>query len=191
MKGSRPLTKDEVTMVFNKLGSLNNRYGKRNQLLFLMGVKTGFRISELLSIKVKDVIQHNKVTARVTVTKANMKNQVESRSVALHEAVKPLILDLVTTTGLSSDDFLFSSQRGENLTREMAHIILREAFECCRLTGKLGTHCCRKTFAQSVYELLDHDLVKTQAALGHKWVTTTAQYISFHEEDVDAAVLSA
>lgn len=191
MKGCRNLSPEEVTKVFNKLGNLNNRYGKRNQLLFLMGVKTGFRISELLSIRVKDVIQHNKVTARVTVTKANMKNQVESRSVALHEAVKPLILEHVQAAGLGHDDFLFCSQNGTQLSRRMATHVLEEVFDVLQMDGKLNTHSMRKTFANNVHELLDHDLVKTQKALGHKWVTTTAQYISFKEEEVDAAVMSA
>jgi len=191
MKGCRNLTPDEVTKVFNKLGDLNNRYGKRNQLMFLLGVKTGFRISELLSIKVKDIIQHNKVTTRVTVTKANMKNQVESRSVALHEAVKPLILEHVKEAGLGPHDFLFCSQNGTQLSRRMATHVLEEVFDVLRMDGKLNTHTLRKTFANQVYSLLDHDLVKTQAALGHKWISTTAQYIAFREEDVDAAVLSA
>jgi len=191
MKGSRPLTPEEVTMVFTKLGSLNNRYATRNQLMFLMGVKTGFRVSELLSIRVKDVIQHSKLVTKVTVTRANMKGKIESRAVALHDECKPLIQKWVTEAGLDSDDYLFGSQRGGNLTREMAHRILKEAYECCRLTGKLGTHCCRKTFANNVYDRLDHDLVKTQKALGHKWVSTTAQYISFREEDVDEAILAS
>lgn len=191
MRGSRPLSPEEVKMVFAKLGSLNNRFALRNQLMFLMGVKTGFRISELLSIRVKDVIQHGKLVTKVTVTRAAMKGKIESRAVALHEECKPLIQKWVTEAGLEADDFLFASQRGGNLTREMAHRILKEAYECCRLTGKLGTHACRKTFADQVYNKLGHDLVKTQKALGHKWVSTTAQYISFREEEVDEAILAS
>jgi integrase len=191
MKGSRNLTKDEVTAVFNKLGDKHNRYAKRNQLMFLFGVKTGFRISELLSIKVKDVVQYNKPVTRVTVTKANMKGNIESRAVALHEAVKPLILEHIKEADLGPDDYLFTSQDGTRLNRRTATAILDKAFELLQLDGKLSTHAMRKTFANNVHELLDHDLVKTQKALGHKWISTTAQYIAFREEDVDAAVMSA
>jgi len=32
--------------------------------------------------------------------------------------------------------------------------------------------------------------VKTQAALGHKWITSTAAYLSFKEEEIEEAILS-
>lgn len=191
MKGCRPLTPEEVQMVFEKLGTKFNRYRTRNQLLFLMGVKTGFRISELLSIKVKDVLQYGKPVTKVSVSRRNMKGKIESRAVALHEDCKPLIQQWVTEANLSADDYLFISQKGKHLTREMAHKIMKEAFDLCRLEGKLGTHCGRKTFANAIYEYTNHDLVRTQAALGHKWVSTTAQYIAFREEEVDEAILAS
>lgn len=184
MKGCRPLTDDEVTLVADKLLS-QSRNGQRNQLLFLLGCRTGFRISELLSLKVGDVVQHGKAVTRVTVTRAAMKGKIESRSVALVNSLKPLILAYVKEAGLSADEQLFGISRSE------AHRILTKAFDVLRMDGKLATHSCRKTFANKVYAALDHDLVKTQAALGHKWVSTTAQYISFAQEDVDAAVLAA
>lgn len=192
MKGSRNLTPQEVELVLTKLGTLNNRYSSRNQLLFIMGVKTGFRISELLSLKRKDVIQHGKPVTKVTVTRANMKGKLESRSVALHTAVYPYLLQWIKEASIDTDDqSIFLSQSGKQMTPRAAAYVLDEAFDCCRLQGKLGTHTMRKTFANNVHTLLNNDLVKTQAALGHKWISTTAQYIAFREEDVDAAVLSA
>jgi site-specific recombinase XerD len=184
MKGTRPLTKEEVDQVSQKLLQLS-KHGQRNQLMFVLGCKTGFRISELLSITVKDVIQHGNVTSRVAVYRRYMKGQIESRSVILVEMVKPMIVSYVAAADLKPDDKLF------NISRVEAHRILTKAFDVLRMEGKLACHSLRKTFAQNVYDRLDHDLVKTQKALGHKWISTTAQYISFREEDVDAAVMSA
>jgi site-specific recombinase XerD len=48
----------------------------------------------------------------------------------------------------------------------------------------------RKTFANKVYDALGHDLIKTQRALGHKNINSTACYLSFREEDIDAAILA-
>jgi integrase len=183
MKGCRPLSEEEIQLVFQKLGT-QGKFGQRNQLLFIMGIKTGFRISELLSIRVKDVIQHNKVVARVTVTRAAMKGKIESRSVALHESVKPLIVSWVEAAGLKPDDALF------NIRARNARVLLDRAFDVLRMDGKLSTHTLRKTFANALYQRLDHDLVKLQSAMGHKWVSTTAQYISFKDEEVDAAILA-
>jgi integrase len=49
----------------------------------------------------------------------------------------------------------------------------------------------RKTFANRMYEKLNHDLVKTQRALGHAKINSTVQYLSFREEGIDAAILAA
>jgi len=48
----------------------------------------------------------------------------------------------------------------------------------------------RKSFAARVYEALDHDLVRTQKALGHRNVNSTVSYISFLDSEVDAAIMA-
>lgn len=68
--------------------------------------------------------------------------------------------------------------------------ILKEAYESNEMTGKLGTHSMRKTFADRIYDKLDRDLVKTQKALGHRNINSTVQYLSFREEEIDEAMLS-
>jgi site-specific recombinase XerD len=77
------------------------------------------------------------------------------------------------------------------ISREQAWRILTEAFTANELTGKLGTHAMRKTFANRMYDKLGHDLVKTQRALGHKNINSTVAYLSFREEDIAAAILAA
>jgi integrase len=52
MKGCRPLTEAEVALVRQSFGG---RYARRDRALFLLGVKSGFRISELLALRVGDV----------------------------------------------------------------------------------------------------------------------------------------
>jgi integrase len=49
----------------------------------------------------------------------------------------------------------------------------------------------RKTFANRMYDKLNHDLVRTQRALGHTNINSTVQYLSFREEEIDAAILAA
>jgi integrase len=67
---------------------------------------------------------------------------------------------------------------------------LTEAYWTNELTGKLGTHAMRKTFATKVYTRLQHDLVKTQRALGHRNINSTVAYLSFCEDDVMQAILA-
>jgi site-specific recombinase XerC len=52
MKGCRPLTEDEVDLLQRSFGGV---YADRDKALFLLEVKSGFRISELLSLHVGEV----------------------------------------------------------------------------------------------------------------------------------------
>ena len=53
MKGTRPLDNDEIRRVS---GCFTSTYEVRNRSLFMLGVSTGGRISELLSLTLGDVV---------------------------------------------------------------------------------------------------------------------------------------
>ena len=94
---------------------------------------------------------------------------------------------------VTAGSYVFRSSKGGDrpISPVQAWRILREAVTTNELTGKLGTHAMRKTFANRAYEKLNHDLVKTQRALGHANINSTVQYLSFREEEIDAAILAA
>ena len=71
--------------------------------------------------------------------------------------------------------------------------VIKEIFEEAGLDGgygELGAHVLRKTFCRLIYSALRHDLVKTAYAMRHALVSATIQYLSFKEEEVDAAILA-
>jgi len=166
----------------------------RNTALFILGLKTGFRISELLSIKVRDVFAYGAVIDQVTVQRSAMKRKIEGRAVALHhlEAREALRAWIDELSPASDDSFLFVSRKGDNraLSRKQAWSILTMAFKDAKLTGKLGCHATRKPFAAKVHEKLGRDLLKTQRALGHRSPASTVAYLSFDETDITRAILS-
>ena len=57
MKGTRPLDNDEIRLVS---ACFSGKFEVRNRGLFLLGVSTGGRISELLSLQIGDVYQNGK-----------------------------------------------------------------------------------------------------------------------------------
>ena len=193
MKGSRPLTDKEIKLTAATFGG---KFGKRDRALFLLGVKSGFRISELLSIRLRDVLQHDRIVDRVTVRRRNMKKKTEGRTVLLHpeagEALKVWIEELRANGYLRRDSFLFQSRKGGNkpISRIQAYRILEQTYQSNGFSGRLGTHAMRKTFADKVYNKLNKDLVKTQRALGHKNINSTVSYLSFREEEIDQAILA-
>ena len=193
MKGCRPLTEEEVVLMHQSFGGT---YADRDTALFVLGVKSGFRISELLSLRVGDVCQHGHVVDRVTVPRRHMKKKIEGRTVLLHPEAKAVLATWLLTLRQSPDctaqTFVFRSRKGVNrpISAVQAWRILHEAVVTNELTGKVGTHAMRKTFANRVYSQLNHDLVKTQRAMGHKNINSTVAYLSFAEDEIDAAILA-
>jgi len=52
MKGCRPISNEEIAKVAQ---SFKGRYRLRDQAFFKLGLKTGFRVAELLSVRLEDV----------------------------------------------------------------------------------------------------------------------------------------
>lgn len=193
MKGCRPLSDFEVEEV---LASFGGRYARRDRALFLLGVKTGFRISELLSLTVGDVFQHGRMVERVSVSRRHMKKKTEGRTVPLNaqaaEAVRLWVEQMRGQGGVTPKTVLFRSRKGDNkpISRVTAYKILRVVFEDNEFSGKLGTHSMRKSFANVVHERLGRDISKTKKALGHKNINSTDSYLSFLQEEIDEAILA-
>jgi integrase len=193
MRGCRPLSDGEVDLVMRSFGG---KFALRDQALFTLGIFSGFRITELLSLRVKDVLQHGQLVDRVTVQRRHMKRQRASRTVVLHPVAKTALQAWLGRMSdrleVTPETYVFQSRKGPNrpISRIQALRILKEAFDSCEMTGQLGTHSMRKTFANNVHERLGRNLVKTQQALGQQNITTTVQYMSFREEEIDEAILS-
>jgi len=125
-----------------------------------------------------------------------MKQRREGRTVLLHPeartALAAWLQQLAAAGSLLPSVYVFQSRKGLNrpISRIHAWRILQEVYAANELTGTLGTHSLRKTFATRIYDRLGHDLVKTQRALGHRNINSTVHYLSFREEDIDAAILA-
>ena len=78
MKGCRPLTDPEIALVSRSFGGT---HALRDRSWFILGLKTGFRIAELLSLRVGDVWQYGRVVDQLIVRRAHMKQQREGRTV--------------------------------------------------------------------------------------------------------------
>lgn len=179
---SRALTDTEVTTILSHLDSI------RDKALFILGVKTGFRISELLSLTVEDVSQKDgTICGSVTVKRCNMKGKNTSRTVPLHKDAKEgLLLYLKGNLELlnSAESKLFP------IKRLRAHRILRDAAIRARVQGAVSSHSMRKTFGMNVYNRTERNIVAAQKALGHKNISSTSHYLSVDLDLVNAAILS-
>ena len=185
--GTRPLTSTEIEVIKLTLGK--NVGTIRDRTLFILGIKTGFRISEILSIKVLDCLQYGKVKPRITVSKGNTKGKIASRSVVIGEELSSVLTEYISSLP-EGQEWLFTSRNGSQLSRSQAWRMLRQAFELNQFEGKVATHSMRKSLATKVYEKSGKDIVATQRALGHKNINSTISYLKFTDEQLDSLFLS-
>ena len=181
MKGTRPLDNNEIRIVS---ACFEGTFEIRNRGLFMLGVSTGGRISELLSLVIGDVYQNQQPVSDLLFDKSIVKGGEVSRAVPVNidgrQAIETLIgwhSEKYATIAPSRPLFPSRNKKGSvAMNRQTAHEMLKNAFIDAGLNGKLATHSLRKSFAQRLYEE-SGDIYLVQELLGHKSVATTQKYL--------------
>ena len=194
MKGTRPLDNNEIRKVAE---CFDGTFAVRNRSLFMLGVSTGGRISELLSLTIRDVYQNRAAVTDLLYDKSIVKGGEVSRAVPVNKDGRQAIDDLVAWhreqyENTEDNRPLFPSRHKSGsvpLHRQSAHQMLKKAFIAAGLNGKIATHSLRKSFAQRVYEQ-SNDIYLVKELLGHKNVSTTQQYLGVNYADARDAVES-
>ena len=189
MKGSRPLTRQQVKGLLALTSTI------REQTLLTLGFCTGYRISELLSLKVADVSTNGIIHSHVTVKAANTKTKT-GRSVLLNaDAQKALrrLVDVIGTNANGQSPLFVSRKHDANgnlkaISRQQAHDLLKALFAKIGEFGNVSTHTLRKTFAARIYEQTGK-LEIVQIALGHKSINSTISYLAFGNDDLNRAIM--
>ena len=199
MQGCRPLSQEEVQLALNHFVG---RHAKRNKCLFVLGVLAGFRITEMLSLRVKDVVARQRIRGLLRVARRNMKGKKQSRVVYLASEARLAILDQVKALEWPGQDvYLFRAQGETNkpISYTQARRVLLMAFDKCGITDQVGTHTLRKTFANDLFDSLleqvangEHvdPFMEVSAGLGHCDPKSTTHYLSFRDLHRRAAIQS-
>ncbi|OKL35332.1 site-specific integrase [Domibacillus mangrovi] len=159
----------------------------RNELLFVLGINTGLRISDLLSLRIKDVWTNNKVAVRIELKE---KKTGKMRHVALNNKTRQLIKQYIEKERKKSEgtESLFLSQKGGAISRQHAYEILNQAAKWVGVTDRIGTHSLRKTFGYFAYQQ-GVDLAMIQKLLNHSSQAETLRYIGITQEQMDDVVM--
>jgi len=174
----------------------------RDQALIVLGLNTGYRISEILSLSVAQVWENGRVKPQLKVSRARLKGgrgchrkSVVSRTVPLN-APAMLVLEKYLFARFGSgpaveSQYLFPGRfPGTALGRWQANQIVHAVFDKAGLGSRenYGTHSLRKTFARRVYAATKYDINLTRAIMGHANIGTTQQYLHVDETEMAAAV---
>ena len=179
MKGCRPLTTQEIISVSEQF---TEPYKVRNRALFILGISTGGRIAELLSLKIEDVWQGGQAVSDLLYEKNVVKGKENSRLIPVNSDAKQVIQELVSWQkeqygSIEKKRPLFPSRKGFSaISTTQGYRVLKDAFSLAGLNGKVATHSMRKTYAQRLYDATG-DIYLVAEALGHKAVETTKKYL--------------
>lgn len=187
MRGARPLTAAQVHAV------LNATQKKREKALFILGFCTGYRISEILSLTLADVVTDGQLHSHITVKACHSKTR-QGRTVLLNNPLARAALEelINSMAGFPADTPLFLSRKTANgkakaISRQQAHVIIKSHFAAIGEHGNVSTHSLRKTFAAGIYQATGK-IELVQIALGHKAITSTMSYLSFNTSAIDSAI---
>ena len=151
----------------------------RNALLFLYGIYSGLRISDIRVLRVRDVRNKERIIMRE-------KKTGKERRYPINAALKRELTKYISDK--KDYEFLFKSRKGNNqpISRQQAYNILRDAGQRFGLE-LIGTHTMRKTFGYHLYQQTK-DIVLVQKTLNHASPEITLAYIGMTQESMDAAI---
>lgn len=162
---------------------------KRNFLFFVLGINSALRVSDLLALRFKDIVDEDGTPLdhiKLRDTKTGKHNRLP-----LTKKVKRAIVEYYNEYYKGNmDGYVFYSRKGENspINRQMAWKIIRYAGKAIGVND-LGVHSLRKTWAYHSYKA-GTDIVIIQDMLNHSSPSVTLRYIGITQDEKDRAVLA-
>jgi integrase len=155
--------------------SLKRHCSERDYILFLLGINTGLRVSDLLNLKIKDLKGKKKITVKEGKTD-------KPRTIQLNN-IYDEINDYIKT--LEGAEWVFPSRKGDKaISRIQAYRQLNKASEMVDMPDGIGTHTMRKTFGYWYYKQTK-DVAKLQIILNHSHPRITLKYIGITDEEIE------
>ncbi len=151
----------------------------RNYVMFLIGIYTGLRISDIRKLRVRDL--KGKTHLEIISQKTDKKMRI-----AINDKLKKT-LDIYLI-GKGDYEYILKSRQGDNrsITNNQAYNILSDAAHALGLDN-IGTHSMRKTFGYHLYQKTK-DIVLVKELLSHSDIETTKRYIGLVQRSKDVAV---
>lgn len=177
----------------------NNRY--RDNMLFIVGINFGLRVSDLRMLRFSNLINDNltfKDSFAVFEKKTrNTRKRKKNRYITInHAVIEAVTLYLEHTEGVCLSDYMFRSvsnrggNKNEPLSIKSIDRILKGIANDLDLNIKVSTHTLRKTFCYHQMVMSHNDsrkLLLLQKMLNHSSPAQTLDYIGITTEEIDEA----
>lgn len=180
----------------------NGRY--RNNMLFILGINFGLRVSDLRLLRFCDLLEEAAggyafkrsfpiLEQKTKKTRKIQRNRYITINAAVMDAVELYLRHAQKTPKL--DDFLFVSESNRAngaLSRASIDRIMKGIGADLNLPCKMATHTLRKTFAYHQMAMAGNDprkLLLLQKIFGHSSVAQTLDYIGITKDEIEQAYL--
>lgn len=191
---------DDILRVSSYL-IVNGRY--RDNMLFIVGINFGLRVSDLRMLRFCNLINDNctfKDTFPVFEKKTrNTRKKKKNRYITINNAVvEAVTLYLEHTPGVKLSDYMFRSQSNRCTANQPLDIksidrILKGIAYDLKLTAKVSTHTLRKTFCYHQMVMSHNDprkLMLLQKMMNHSSPAQTLDYIGITSEEIHDAYMN-
>ena len=170
------------------LPDLNTPLGQRNSLILELLYATGMRVSELVSIKLKDIDFYNKT---IRIIGKGSKERIVLFGAYCDTILKKYIAEGRKTLLLTkTSDYLLLNNKGHPLTDRGVRLIIDKLMHQAHLNTHLTPHVLRHTFATHMLNE-GADLLTVQELLGHAHLSTTQIYTHVTNERLRTVYLHA
>lgn len=168
--------KEKIAQIKEELKATN----VRNYILFVLGINTGLRISDILKLKVEDLYGTH-------ITMREQKTGKQKRIQITPELKRELKWYL---DGRKGSEYLIKSRQGKNkpICRQMAYKILRKIAKQFGLE-EIGTHTLRKTFGYHMYAKTKN-IALLMTIFNHSSERVTLKYIGMDQDEMDRALMN-
>lgn len=161
----------------------------RNRLLFILGINTGLRVQDLLSLKVGDIKQA-KVGDRVVLRE---KKTQKENVFMVNKDIKDAVDDYLKTVDSKDEHFLLKSRKGSNapLTAYAVTMYVQQWCDAINLPGNYGAHTLRKTWCYHQRKTHGTSWEVIAKRLNHSSPSITRRYIGVKEEEVEEVLMKS
>ena len=163
----------------------------RDYCLFTLGINSGLRISDLLNLQIRNVVDENgKIRDRITLRE---KKTSKTKDFPISDIARKAISEYLKTRKFEFDEPFFLSKKQNNgkaaLQRDQAYKIINNAAREIGIKEKIGTHTLRKTFGYHAYQS-GASIEVIQKLLNHSAPSITLRYIGITQDDLDGVYLN-
>ena len=181
-----------------KMKRLFRQKSPRDYALFTLGLNTGLRISDLLALKVGDVLAGTgsrlRIADRITLRE---RKTGKRRIIMLNTTARDaLAFYLRTRERRWPEDPLFLSRKRtadgslRAITTLQAYRIIVKTARGCGITSRIGTHTMRKTFGYFLYDNGHGKPIEfLMKIFGHSSPDVTLRYIGITQDEIDETIL--